>query len=402
MLSEIARIAIRHLNKNGFEAFVKYLIENDSNFYTARSLTNIDERIIECPPERYFQSADAFFLSYHPTSLYKDFSLRNIDIDCLGKMISNYLKKRTYSLWLPTDGTTIYSINNYDSSNLGISDEELLFYYEKNLCGLLSEDIRLGIGNVNTFLQKAESEGGDVSGTVSSFFNGLRDGLSISISDNGISADFFVGGKELPGITAYSHSIANPVIKLVSMSNVLDEFNLLLNSESKEQELEEFLSEHYRFLFGEKYDCIMTQLWLKFPELDIGNSNRRLDVFMRNSVSSDWELFELKRPSVQLTKSVRDVPVFTSEVTNAIAQVRNYKHLLAQDSVRRKFEKEGIEYFEPEIHLVIGKRPEISNAQWRRIVSDESSLKILTYDEIYKSAEARLKSFLDVSMNIVK
>ena len=152
MLSEIARIAIRHLNKNGFEAFVKYLIENDSNFYTARSLTNIDERIIECPPERYFQSADAFFLSYHPTSLYKDFSLRNIDIDCLGKMISNYLKKRTYSLWLPTDGTTIYSINNYDSSNLGISDEELLFYYEKNLCGLLSEDIRLGIGNVNTFL----------------------------------------------------------------------------------------------------------------------------------------------------------------------------------------------------------------------------------------------------------
>ena len=206
----------------------------------------------------------------------------------------------------------------------------------------------------------------------------------------------------MPGITAYSHAIANPVIKLVSMSNVLDEFNLLLNSESKEQELEEFLSEHYRFLFGEKYDCIMTQLWLKFPELDIGNSNRRLDVFKRNSVSSDWELFELKRPSVQLAKSVRDVPVFTSEVTNAIAQVRNYKHLLAQDSVRRKFEKEGIEYFEPEIHLVIGKRPEISNVQWRRIVSDESSLKILTYDEIYKSAEARLKSFLDVSMNIVK
>lgn len=50
MISEIARLAISHLNKSGFEAFVKHLIEHDSNFCNARQLSDIDERIIECPP----------------------------------------------------------------------------------------------------------------------------------------------------------------------------------------------------------------------------------------------------------------------------------------------------------------------------------------------------------------
>ena len=50
MLSEIARLAISHLSKHGFEAFVKYLIKHDGNFYNARQLRDIDERIIECPP----------------------------------------------------------------------------------------------------------------------------------------------------------------------------------------------------------------------------------------------------------------------------------------------------------------------------------------------------------------
>lgn len=114
---------------------------------------------------------------------------------------------------------------------------------------------------------------------------------------------------------------------------------------------------------------------------------------MRNSVSSDWELFELKKPSVRLTKTVRDVPVFTSEVHAAIAQARNYRQILSQDSVKRKFAEDGIEYYQPEIHVVIGKRPDITNAQWRRMLADGQDLKVLTYDSLYKSAEQRLKAF---------
>lgn len=396
MLPEIAQLAISHLSKHGFEAFVKYLIEHDANFLNARQLSDIDERIIECPPERYFQSADAFILNYHPTALYHDFSLKSIDFLELEEVIAKYLRDRKYSLWLPTDGTTIYFVNNYDSRVLGVSDEQLLDYYEKKLKGLLPASVRLGVGNINTFLQGTENNDGHIDGIVSDFFKGLNDGLSVCISEDQISASYFVGGNEFPGITARTRSITQPVIKLISMSKVLDEFNALLNGDSSEQELEEFLMTHYRFIFGENYDCIMTQLWIKFPELDIGNSDCRLDIFMRNSVTSDWDLFELKRPSVKLTKTIRDVPMFTSEVHNAIAQVKNYKKLLSQDSVRRQFEKEGIEYFQPEIHLVIGRRPEITNGQWRRIVADESMLKILSYDNLYKAAENRVKYFAGI------
>lgn len=396
MLSEIARLAISHLSKHGFEAFVKYLIEHDDYFYNARQLNDIDERIIECPPERYFQSTDAFILNYHPTALYHDFSLENIDFCELEELVTKYLRGRKPSPWLPTDGTTIYSVNNYDSRALGISDEQLLDYYSKRLKGVLPSGVQFGVGNINTFLQNTENDSGNLNGIVSNFFKELNDGLSICVSEDRISASYFVGGNEFPGITAHTRSITQPVIKLISMSNVLDEFNALLNSDTSEQKLEEFLSEHYRFIFGENYDCIMTQLWIKFPELDIGHSDRRLDIFMRNSVTADWELFELKRPSVKLTKTIRDIPMFTAEVHNAIAQVKNYKNLLSQDSVRRQFAKEGIYYFHPEIHLVIGKRPEITNGQWRRIIADEPMLKILSYDNLYQAAENRLKSFASI------
>ena len=231
MLSEIARLAISHLSKHGFEAFVKYLLEHDENFYSVRQLNDIDERIIEYPPERYFQNADAFLLNYHPTALYRDFSLKNIDFGELEELIAKYLRGRKSSPWLPADGTTIYSVNNYDSRVLGLSDEQLLDYYERKLKGVLPSGVQLGIGNINTFLQDNENQNVNLNEIVSNFFKELNDGLSICISEDRISASHFVGGNEFPGITAHTRSITQPVIKLISMSNVLDEFNALLNSD---------------------------------------------------------------------------------------------------------------------------------------------------------------------------
>lgn len=124
MLSEIARVAISHLNKNGFETFVKYLIEHDSYFSSARTLTEIDKRIIECPPERFYQSADVFLLNYHFFGLYEKFSMNNIDFGELERLILSYLQNRYYSFWQPIEGTTIYSIHNYDSRVIGVTEEK--------------------------------------------------------------------------------------------------------------------------------------------------------------------------------------------------------------------------------------------------------------------------------------
>jgi hypothetical protein len=115
-----------------------------------------------------------------------------------------------------------------------------------------------------------------------------------------------------------------------------------------------------------------------------------LDIFLRNSINADWDLFELKR-IVQLTSSYRDVPVLANEIYRAIQQVLNYEKLLKQDSVRQKLSREGINYCEPSLHLVVGKSPDIPHEQWRWLVKTNSQyVKLLTYDELLKEMRIRL------------
>jgi len=97
--------------------------------------------------------------------------------------------------------------------------------------------------------------------------------------------------------------------------------------------------------------------------LEKDKKGRRPDIFLRNSIKGDWELIELKRP-IKIVSLYRSLPVFSKEVSNAIQQVRYYEKLLKQEKVRREFSKEGIEYFEPELRIVIGRRPQISQQDW--------------------------------------
>ena len=164
-----------------------------------------------------------------------------------------------------------------------------------------------------------------------------------------VERHFFIKNNEL----GPSNVVLNPIIKKIDEANgVLLEFSKLINSECKESVLEEFLRVNYKLIFGNNYDSISTQVWLNFPEYDIGKRDRRLDIFIRNSVTTDWELFELKRSNVQLTKTISDVPMFVSAVNEAIAQAKNYKRILSQDYVRKAFERQGILYYKPEINLV--------------------------------------------------
>ena len=172
-------------------------------------------------------------------------------------------------------------------------------------------------------------------------------------------------------------------------SAVLCQFETLLKSDPKESQLEDFLAAHYQDVFGRKYDRIETQLWLRFPGVDIANKNRRLDVFLRNSVSNDWDLFEIKR-LIPLSRTYRDVPVLASEVLNAIQQAKNYSRVLQQDSVKRHFAQQGIEYYEPCLNVVVGRTPEIPHEQWRWLQSiSDMSVNIIAFDELI--AELRLR-----------
>lgn len=390
-------VAIRNIigafDKNAFQSFFDKLVLHFNGGVSVPE--KISDNIWASQAERFFQSEQAFFLSYCPTQIYRNFSLKNIDISAIKDSIEIYRDKKPSSPWLPIDGTEYYIINNFDSQRMGIKDIELVKFYEESLLRYGLDDLpTLGVGNINTFLTASSSNLEELSKIINDFFKSYTDGVSICVSEDKVNVSDFVVQSEFSGVTQSSQHIVQPSFKLLHKRAVLEEFEKILNSDVQERILEEFLQEHYKDIFGDHYDRIATQLWLKFPDLDIGHKDRRMDLFMRNSVSDDWEMYELKRANIIPAKVVRGVPMFTDLVYQAIAQAKNYKALLQQDSVKRKFAREGIEYFEPEINIIVGRKSGISTALWRRMIADHrGDVKISTYDEFFKEASYRAKLY---------
>lgn len=388
----LERKVISQLDENGFEGLFGYLLNQDDVFRNAQKLKDVRGCIYERSAERFIQSTDVLFLSYYIHSIYKNFDFGKLDLDNVKKSVLSYLRKENNNIWLPIDGITLYFVSNLDSQLLGISDDYLLEYYEKEINAILPNgSFQIGIGNINTFLDLPEIKTKGIRQFLNSFLDFYDDGIAISISADKTDVYSILHEREFSGLLTSTKNILSPVIKRVEKNNgIIKEFNQLINTNVKESVLEEFLQQNYQLIFGERYDRISTQLWLKFPELDIGEKDRRIDIFMRNSISEDWELYELKRADIQLTKTRKDIPMFISTVNDAMAQVRNYKRILMQDNVRRKFEQDGIEYYEPEINIVIGKKPNLLPKQWRQLVTSENDLKIITYDDLLREAKERM------------
>src|SRR5262249_31267329 len=151
----------------------------------------------------------------------------------------------------------------------------------------------------------------------------------------------------------------------------------------------------YLDIFGSKYDRIENQIWLRFPELDITGKERRLDIFLRNSIANDWELYEIKRV-IPLTSSYRDIPVIAKEILFAIQQTKNYERILSQQEVKDKFAREGIEYCEPLLNVVVGRTPQITHEQWRWLkASNSEKVRILTFDDLLGEMKSRLTEKID-------
>jgi hypothetical protein len=191
------------------------------------------------------------------------------------------------------------------------------------------------------------------------------------------------------GVPSEAFGPLEPVYRVHRNEEVLREFEDLLRKRASESELERFLTAHYNLIFGPEYDRIETQLWLRFPENDVGGKERRTDILLRNCVHQDWHLVELKLPRAKLTGTQRDVPHLSRELNQAIGQVRNYHRILTQDHVRSRFAREGIEYFEPSLQIVIGRSPSVPTRQWRWLISHCKDVRITSYDELLKEATLR-------------
>ena len=283
----------------------------------------------------------------------------------------------------------VYFLNNLADIADSQYEKTILPRYKKLLKRFKLNPHIYGVGTCDTFIERNLA---GVRKAMEALFCEKGEGLRICLQEEQTRIERFTSEKYLfAGVSHYSKQPYEPVFIdiLREKEEVLAEFESLVKKDAKESELEKFISAHYKDIFGSKYDRIETQLWLRFPELDVAGKERRLDVFLRNSVANDWELFEMKR-AVKLTSNYRDAPVFAHEVTRAIQQVKNYGRILSQNAVKKQFAKEGIEYYEPSLNLVIGRTPQIPLEQWRWLLStNENELKIFTFDDLLKEMQRR-------------
>ena len=193
------------------------------------------------------------------------------------------------------------------------------------------------------------------------------------------------------GVGRLSHNIYLPQIILPHKNKVAEALQRLLNSNPSEKALQDFFIANYKIIFNGRYDRIESELALRFPESDINNQNRRIDLFAHDIINNDWDLIEFKKIT-KLTGMYRGVPILSQEISGAIMQLRNYADLLKQDKVKDFFKKDGIEYYQPSLKLIVGGDANVSHKQWRNLIAEkaaENKVRLITYEDVIAEIKSR-------------
>lgn len=112
---------------------------------------------------------------------------------------------------------------------------------------------------------------------------------------------------------------------------------------------------------------------------------RRFDVFAFNSISKEWELFELKKSNIKIVKKIRGIPMFNSNANDGIAQLRYYKNLVIQEHIRKSLkEKHEIDIGVPKFTLLIGSG---NDSDLKICQSEVVDVKVETYSQLIEKAK---------------
>lgn len=173
--------------------------------------------------------------------------------------------------------------------------------------------------------------------------------------------------------------------KYFNVTTIINEFEQLIdNSSTTEEMLESFLSTNYKAIFGREYDLIKTQVRLCVDKT-IDTKDRRFDILLHNSITNDWEVFELKKASEKIIRFNRGIPQFRAPVISAISQLRHYRDLLMLTETKKLLkQKLNIVYSVPKFYLIVGN--DMSDAS-RKCMDQEKDIVIKTYKTLCLEAE---------------
>jgi Domain of unknown function (DUF4263) len=403
MRKSALRRILSHLNHHAFESFAVEL-------FSSRKQSEPFKKLPEGGDGAYYQPIldsyggslhSVFLLHYSPLELLKNPKGADIEDPVLIRRLTviRDLYKGRIGYWGIVSPSlrkasclrSVAFITNLVDIDRHVYDEEIVPAYAQLARAAGLKKPLILVGSYDSFVERVPAE---TDQAAARFIEKNHDGIRIVLGAEQAKVERFVSERTLSGgVLRGTHDPYEPVfgIQRGGDEEALAEFERLIQSGAAESKLEKFIVAHYKDIFGARYDRVEAQLWIRFPDLDVSRSQRRMDIFLRNSVANDWELFEIKRSGIRLTSTYRDAPVIAAEVKYAAQQLKNYARTLAQDSVRRHFAGQGIEYYEPSLSLVVGRTPQIPHQQWRWLLStNEDRVKILTFDNLLAEMKSRL------------
>ena len=310
------------------------------------------------------------------------------------------IEDNRYCSWFfPCDGNyqmpIISFVTNYRGIEIEKYDNCIIPIFEK-IVDRIGLDAQVAVGSIDTFFELEERAAME---TLSKFIQQHSTGLVLSFGDK-IAINNFLSTTAIPNEINGCFNISEPLVVLKSKLDILLEFEELLNKNCYESTLEAFMKKYYQIIFGPQYDRIESQIWLQCKDFDIGGKDRRIDLFLRNSSNCDWELFELKKANKKVISNKKSIPNFRKEIFDNILQVKEYRKIFNQDSIRNRFSEKGIEYFNPQFNLVISRGEDISIRQWKNLVAqnNDKDFRIRVYEEIIAEAKSRINMYNQLLM----
>ena len=393
---ELQKRLLSNFNKCSFQAFVEFLLKNS---YPEHDKDYSPETKLRSPlPYFLKRQTGGRFESYEHLYL-TNFYFYNKDV-IRTKFISPELKRsirNAFKTFPRIEGPNLIQVGNfYLMTNLfDFNKNDYDYFFEKFkpwAKKVVPYYQTFGIGSIDTFFEQKPKE---ISSYLGKFYKSSFDGIALSISKDGLFAQPYYSENLIStGVLRNSKIPLEGIVitNLVNEYHILKEFTKVIN-EGVERKIEEFIAAHYKFILGSQYDRIESQIWMKIPDVDVGGKNRRLDLFIRNSLSNDWELFELKT-DLKIVTNTRSVPQFTKAIYSAISQARNYLRILETDRMKQRLMSEGVDYFEPTINIIMGRKPQISDKEWRWLLKNNVGINLITFDGIESELKLKLKDKL--------
>jgi len=213
---------------------------------------------------------------------------------------------------------------------------------------------------------------------------GLFDGKIRIVSLNQDGQYKFVDGTEK------LHSILYvATVEALALKEAVEELEYLLNDpKSTEFTFQDFFERYPNLILNDEYKEAHSHIVLN------NDKGTLIPDFLLEPIDQSklCDILDLKLPKAKLFVLKKSRMRYSSAVTEACAQLREYNMFFDDEKNRERIKQEyGLSAYKPKMIVIIGRRGDVDPLVCKRIESDLPQLILKTYDDVLRVAEHKLK-----------